>query len=289
MLRSHHEELPVFEGNLRPIPSTIVYRMNIGDYQLPSLETCLLHSENVPNSVSPDIQLPCSEIQNKPSSDSSQNSNQKEVKILEEISHRVAESQDFIHQRYTDDLDRSISAFKQVDHASNNNNTEVIFPTSDSLRAGINTCTHYLQAHVGSFKVAFGMTSNGSMHWLHSANLSPATTIVTLLEFLRSISKTQLKDEVQQQLILLGTAITRLQRYYRILDSLDKCQEMAVRSELKNEGHLNWAPAEYPDWLLFEIDSDLLIREEQADVARAIISPQFGSNSVLQLNMGKGE
>jgi hypothetical protein len=37
-----------------------------------------------------------------------------------------------------------------------------------------------------------------------------------------------------------------------------------------------------------EIDSDILIREEQIDVAHAIIAPESGENTVLQLNMGKG-
>ena len=45
----------------------------------------------------------------------------------------------------------------------------------------------------------------------------------------------------------------------------------------------------WPDWLLLEIDSDILIRWEQVDVAHAIIAPESRKNTVLQLNMGKGK
>ncbi|KAG4255504.1 hypothetical protein FPRO03_14144 [Fusarium proliferatum] len=51
--------------------------------------------------------------------------------------------------------------------------------------------------------------------------------------------------------------------------------------------HSNWKPIDHPEWLLLEIDNNLLIRPSQIDVARAIISPSSASNSVLQMNMGQ--
>ncbi|KAM4066192.1 hypothetical protein HRG_000332 [Hirsutella rhossiliensis] len=54
-------------------------------------------------------------------------------------------------------------------------------------------------------------------------------------------------------------------------------------------GHNNWDPIQFPDWLLLEIESNILIRREQIEVAKAIISPPSSSNSVLQLNMGRGK
>ncbi|KAK7420617.1 hypothetical protein QQZ08_010309 [Neonectria magnoliae] len=46
---------------------------------------------------------------------------------------------------------------------------------------------------------------------------------------------------------------------------------------------------DYPEWLLLEIDNNLLIRPSQVNVAIAIISPASSSNSVLQMNMGQGK
>jgi Protein of unknown function (DUF3638) len=68
-----------------------------------------------------------------------------------------------------------------------------------------------------------------------------------------------------------------------------KRDQSKLLEEWRNPGHQNWSPLEFPDWLLLEIESDLLIRCEQIDVAHAIISPASGSNSVLQMNMGKGK
>lgn len=62
-----------------------------------------------------------------------------------------------------------------------------------------------------------------------------------------------------------------------------------LQETLENTGHQNWDPMDFPDWLLVELDGDLLIRPGQIDVALAIISPPSGANSVLQMNMGQGE
>ncbi|KAF3059449.1 hypothetical protein GL218_04957 [Daldinia childiae] len=59
--------------------------------------------------------------------------------------------------------------------------------------------------------------------------------------------------------------------------------------ERLNVGHRNWRVEEYPDWLLLEVESNLLIRETQVEVALAIIAPESQANSVLQLNMGQGK
>ncbi|KAI3327703.1 hypothetical protein HD806DRAFT_519717 [Xylariaceae sp. AK1471] len=62
----------------------------------------------------------------------------------------------------------------------------------------------------------------------------------------------------------------------------------ALYDELCTRGHENWSPLEVPDWLLLEIDGDILIRTEQVAVARAIADPTSG-NRVLQMNCGKGK
>lgn len=64
---------------------------------------------------------------------------------------------------------------------------------------------------------------------------------------------------------------------------------MQKQEEEQNVGHTNWSPQKHPDWLLLEIESSILIRETQVDVARSIASPQSGRNSVLQMNMGQGK
>jgi hypothetical protein len=53
--------------------------------------------------------------------------------------------------------------------------------------------------------------------------------------------------------------------------------------EFENIGHSNWQPLVQTDWLLLEIDANLLIRTGQIEVAVATISPTSQSNSVLQM------
>lgn len=94
---------------------------------------------------------------------------------------------------------------------------------------------------------------------------------------------------MKEALLRYGVLLTVLQRFERLLRAHLKGDERRVQEELANEGHTNWSTTDNPDWLLLEIDSNMLIREEQVTVARAMIAPESGSNAVFQLNMGKGK
>jgi hypothetical protein len=94
---------------------------------------------------------------------------------------------------------------------------------------------------------------------------------------------------MREGLVSYGVLATTLQRLLRIKHAYLKGDHHKLAEEWRNTGHENWSPLEFPDWLLLEIESDLLIRREQIDVADAIISPVSRSNSVLQMNMGKGK
>src|SRR5690606_15239855 len=59
--------------------------------------------------------------------------------------------------------------------------------------------------------------------------------------------------------------------------------------ELTNPGHQSWDPLEHSDWLLLEIESNLMIRGTQAEIANEMLKPTSGKNSVMQLNMGEGK
>ncbi|KAF5494312.1 hypothetical protein CGCS363_v009327 [Colletotrichum siamense] len=84
-----------------------------------------------------------------------------------------------------------------------------------------------------------------------------------------------------------GVSITHLQRAERMLNSWDDVA--ALTNELRNLGHTNWDPLVYPDTLLLEIDSGIMVREVQQDIADKMRHPPTGKNAVLQLNMGEGK
>ena len=82
-------------------------------------------------------------------------------------------------------------------------------------------------------------------------------------------------------------AISNLQRAERLITCIGNNSELL--SELSNPGHRGWDPIHYPDWLLLEVENNILIRRVQAQIAREMISPLSGANSILQLNMGEGK
>lgn len=124
--------------------------------------------------------------------------------------------------------------------------------------------------------------------WLEKANLWPCESPATILEQLRLKNFNSFSSQLQQSLICIGTFVTELQHLLRIQDAKLGHDDKKLQEELKSVRHSNWRPASQPEWLLLEIDNNILIRPLQVDVAKAIISPQSNSNSVLQMNMGTG-
>lgn len=134
----------------------------------------------------------------------------------------------------------------------------------------------------------FEESEPGAM-WLRQGGIWPLTTCLALLETLRTTSGLQMKASMKEAITEFAVLVTHWQRLLRVEDAYHRGRTQQIDDERKNTGHSNWEPIDYPDWLLLEIDANILIRPIQAEVAFAIISPNSGSNSVLQLNMGQGK
>jgi len=80
-------------------------------------------------------------------------------------------------------------------------------------------------------------------------------------------------------------ALRASQRAERLIRTSTKPIELT--SELVNIGGQNWDPMSFPEWLLLEVESGLLMREMQASIAKHMLAPKPGRNSVMQLNMGE--
>ncbi|KAF5023718.1 hypothetical protein F66182_4222 [Fusarium sp. NRRL 66182] len=124
--------------------------------------------------------------------------------------------------------------------------------------------------------------------WLSEGGLWPCLSRVSLLEQLRDTNSTKLGPETKAGLVHYGILITRLQQLLRIHDATLYRDGRRLCENQGIQAHSNWRPLDHPEWLLLEIDNNLLIRPSQIDVAKAIISPASNSNSVLQMNMGQG-
>jgi len=88
-------------------------------------------------------------------------------------------------------------------------------------------------------------------------------------------------------LVEYALSLTEVQRADRLVRAANNSRELA--KELMHTGHTNWSPVEYPDWLLLEVESGILIRPAQARVASLMMNPPGDSNHVMQLDMGEGK
>ncbi|PNP83727.1 hypothetical protein FNYG_02944 [Fusarium nygamai] len=125
--------------------------------------------------------------------------------------------------------------------------------------------------------------------WLSKGQLWPCFSPIAILEQLRNGNRSLVPHALVNMIVEYGVLITRLQRYLRIEDAILRRDDRWLEENFETEGHSNWNPLKYPEWLLLEIDSNMLIRPIQFEVAHAIISPPSMSNSVLQMNMGQGK
>ncbi|CAI6342345.1 unnamed protein product [Periconia digitata] len=97
----------------------------------------------------------------------------------------------------------------------------------------------------------------------------------------------QLSSSWKLVIVQYGLAVTQIQRARRLLALVDYPREFA--EELRNRGHINWNPAEFPETLLLEAESGILVRPVQEGIAQQMRQPPNGENAVMQLNMGEGK
>ncbi|KAH7346369.1 hypothetical protein BKA65DRAFT_537048 [Rhexocercosporidium sp. MPI-PUGE-AT-0058] len=119
------------------------------------------------------------------------------------------------------------------------------------------------------------------------SSMLPRLSPSILLQLLARFNAVVLSSEWKVALIRYALAIVSMQRAERLVACGKRDSD--ILNELANAGHTNWDPEDYPEWLLLELENNILIRPEQAQIANEMIDPQSGSNSIMQLNMGLGK
>jgi len=207
-----------------------------------------------------------------------------EVRELERILDLHTNSQSVVRQRYGSDLRVSLEALKTI-QTLNEKKVDWDFPPT--MDAAIINAREMVKRDLIKLCSAI-QEGDPRARWLQNAFLWPCITPVTLLEQLRSIFNCAFGSGMKEGLIAYARSITYLQQLLRMEDAMRRGHSQRLHDEQQNVGHETWNPLEYQDWLLLEIDSNILIRRDQVEVALASISPASGSNSVLQMNMGQG-
>ncbi|KIX09666.1 uncharacterized protein Z518_00747 [Rhinocladiella mackenziei CBS 650.93] len=121
---------------------------------------------------------------------------------------------------------------------------------------------------------------------LVTARIWPQVSQLTLLQLLSADHRGKLPRRWVDILIRFAKEISALQRVGRIQKYLVANDSFALQRELANPAHAAWSPRSWPDWLLLEIQNNILIRPAQVRVAKELIKPE---NGVVLLGMGEGK
>lgn len=219
-----------------------------------------------------------------PKADRGKNVVRSEHQELDCILVSLAKEPGSIRQEYANDLRRSLKALQSTPRRVKVD----IRPTLALMDSQILSCERSIRAHMDAIQQSWSHDDSGSP-WLIAGGLWPNGSKITMMEQLRSVAENSFGDGMKSALVGLGVMLTRLQKLRRMRHAHLQRNSQRVLDELANPGHTNWDAEEYPDFLLLELESNILIRDEQFEVAQAIIAPNSKSNSVLQLNMGKGK
>jgi len=120
--------------------------------------------------------------------------------------------------------------------------------------------------------------------------VTPYTLLRQLGKDVAPNNEYELSMDEKNVLVNYGLCLKHIQRARRCLRLLRKGVHFRLHlmKELVDCGNKNWDANHNTEYLLFEIDNDLCIREFQADVVEQICSDEEG-NCLLQVNMGEGK
>ncbi|KAK5056802.1 hypothetical protein LTR84_012334 [Exophiala bonariae] len=121
---------------------------------------------------------------------------------------------------------------------------------------------------------------------LGGARLWPSVSDMALLQLLSAENRSQLPIPWKKVILRFAEEITALQRVERMQKYLAADDKFALSKELANPAHAGWSTEDWPDWLLLEIQNQILIRPEQIHIALEIIEPKSG---VVLADMGIGK
>ncbi|EGX47244.1 hypothetical protein AOL_s00091g65 [Orbilia oligospora ATCC 24927] len=208
-----------------------------------------------------------------------------EVKSLNIIMRQLRNSQEPFARQYTQDLRESTAALRQY-----------LGPQSLlDVRVEAEELPRYRQASISNVENIFSQVASALspqselQRLLRTAGLWPSITKLRVLQNLRLKERKRISTAWRKTIIELGETITWQQRANRLLRLSQDGLAQELQKELWNAGRQNWKAEDYTDWLLLEIDSEMLIRPVQAGIGMAMMNDAKDGNAVMQLNMGEGK
>ncbi|KAK8014088.1 hypothetical protein PG990_007384 [Apiospora arundinis] len=152
----------------------------------------------------------------------------------------------------------------------------------DRLQDNLYVCKQEVEFNYRLIYKSFSRQANRLIP--HSKHFFPRLSPVFILQRLNKNHWPNLPDVWRRCIITYARSLTHLQRAQRMMGLADN--KLGLMKEVDNVGH-SWELEKFPDSLLMEVESGLMIRNVQEEVAASMRSSD--GNRVMQLNMGEGK
>ncbi|GAB7331594.1 hypothetical protein MBLNU13_g02973t1 [Cladosporium sp. NU13] len=165
-------------------------------------------------------------------------------------------------------------------------------PVSGLTPGILESYRHACRTHVSDIYEQLISSIHGLPHSTRGreAQHFPRVSPLLFLQQLAHDRVNRLSSSWKTSIVAYGVALTALQRAERLVRLAKGSQHLDLLKEYQNSGHQNWDPAIHTESLLMEIESGIMIREVQEQIASEMRSPSSsGTNAVMQLNMGEGK
>jgi hypothetical protein len=207
--------------------------------------------------------------------------------FLTRLTKQVGGSQ--YERKYMGELSRSFRALKQSNHVHEDHSSwlESWLAHVDHHAEQVRSIQKTLNAAVTHTNSLSSFASKTAGAW--QVSQWPRLGPTTFLQCLRRGEWQHLSADWRKSIITYGMALTSLQRAERLASACRAGRKGDIIAELENIGHRNWSPMEYPESLLLEVESGILIRDVQEQIASEMRQPESGLNTTMQLNMGEGK
>ena len=185
-------------------------------------------------------------------------------------------------RKYAADLSASLDAL--VARGSGTFSCDI--PALDVLTDHLHQCDQHVQKidhaiHDALSPSQVSVAAGSLDHW-------PRLSRTLFLQQLARKRWNKLPEKWKSCIVRYGLALAALQRAKRLCALSVASRQEDLLNQLQNSGHQNWDPMEHPETLLMEIESDILVRPVQEQIAAKMRAPD-GDNVVMQLNMGEGK
>lgn len=188
---------------------------------------------------------------------------------------------------YVRALKASCTALDKHNHDNKSQIAQIRNGTQGLLKEHMVEC----KKHLEDFELALAQAAKGQSGSIQELSSSlkhtPRISPTFWLDYLNGEKFECLSKSWKDVIIHYALAITQLHRAQRMAALHNKPRELA--QEISNIGHTNWDPWKFPENLLLEAESGILIRPIQEVIAEQMRNPPNSENSLCQLNMGEGK